>query len=85
VLERPDLLRELVNRHGARDTTARHVAGTELDSMRTRPSQYNPGQEIPEKSLAYRLAKHFFFNDYGMYGKHFRVENWKDTAHQVVE
>jgi MoaA/NifB/PqqE/SkfB family radical SAM enzyme len=84
VLERPDLLRELVDRHSARDTTARHVADIELNSMTTRPSQYNPGQEIPEKSLAYRLAKHFFFNDYGTYAKHFKVQNWKDTAHQVA-
>ena len=47
--------------------------------MAPRPSQYNPGHEIPEKSLAYRLAKHFWFNDYGMYGRHFRAENWKNT------
>jgi MoaA/NifB/PqqE/SkfB family radical SAM enzyme len=79
VLERPDLLRELVERHGARDTTARRVAAVELDAMRTRPSQYNPSREIPEKSLAYRLAKRFFFNDYGMYTKHFRAENWRNT------
>jgi len=79
VLERPDLLRELVERHGARDTTARHAALAELDAMQTRPSQYNPGHEIPEKSLAYRLAKYFFFNDYGMYTKHFRIDSWKAT------
>jgi hypothetical protein len=80
VLERPDLLQQLVDRHGARDTTARHAAASELNSMHTRPSQYHPGQEIPEKSLAYRLAKYFFFNDYGMYTRHFKLENWKNTA-----
>jgi MoaA/NifB/PqqE/SkfB family radical SAM enzyme len=79
VLERPDLLRELAERHGARDTTARGGALAELEAMRSRPSQYNPGQEIPEKNLAYRLAKHFFFNDYGMYAKHFRAADWKNT------
>src|SRR6266446_4579277 len=61
VLERPDLLEQLVERHGAKDTTARHAAAAELDAMQLRPSQYNPGHEIPEKSLAYRLAKYFFF------------------------
>ncbi len=87
VLERPDLLRALVERHSARDTTARGAALAELDAMQTRPSQYNPGHEIPEKSLAYRLAKHFFFNDYGMYGKHFLAENWKNTraVHAAAE
>jgi MoaA/NifB/PqqE/SkfB family radical SAM enzyme len=79
VLERGDLLRELVDRHSARDTTVRGAALAELDAMQTRPSQYNPGHEIPEKSLAYRLAKYFFFNDYGTYGRHFRAENWKNT------
>jgi hypothetical protein len=47
--------------------------------MEIRPSQYNPGQEIPEKSLAYRAAKYFFFNDYGTYGKHFDAAKWIDT------
>ncbi|HTN75342.1 MAG TPA: radical SAM protein [Pirellulaceae bacterium] len=79
VLERPDLLKELAERHGARDTTARGTAIAELEAMTTRPSQYNPGQEVPEKSWAYRLAKYFFFNDYGAYTKHFKLENWKET------
>jgi MoaA/NifB/PqqE/SkfB family radical SAM enzyme len=79
VLERPDLLRELAERHGARDTTARGQSLVELEAMTTRPSQYNPGMEVPEKSWAYRLTKRFFFNDYGAYTKHFKLENWKDT------
>jgi hypothetical protein len=79
VLERPDLLRQLVERHSASDTTARGTAMTELEQMQHRPSQYYPGHEIPEKSLAYRLAKYFFFNDYGMYRRHFRAENWTPT------
>jgi hypothetical protein len=85
VLERPDLLKQLVDRHSARDTTARHAAMPELEAMRTRPSQYNPGQEIPEKNLAYRLAKHFFFNDYGMYTKHFDAKNWVETRTEPQE
>lgn len=83
VLERPDLLEQLAQRHGARDTTARHAAVAELQSMDLRPSQYNPGAEVPEKSWAYRLAKYFFFNDYGTYGKHFEEEKWIDVRQET--
>jgi MoaA/NifB/PqqE/SkfB family radical SAM enzyme len=79
ILERPDLLQELVERHGARDTTARKSALVELQTMQTRPSQFDPANEIPEKSWAYRVAKRLFFNDYGAYTKKFRLENWRDT------
>jgi MoaA/NifB/PqqE/SkfB family radical SAM enzyme len=67
VLERPDLLKELVEKHGARDSTARGTALAELEAMQVRPSQYAPGREIPEKSWLYRLAKKFWFNDFGAY------------------
>ena len=67
VLERPDLLAELVERHGARDTTARGTAMDELRAMEVRPSQFNPGSEIPEKSWAYRFAKRHWFSDFGVY------------------
>jgi len=67
VLERPDLLQELVVLHGARDTTARRTALAELAVMTPRPSQYNPTVEIPEKSWVYRLAKKHFFSDFGAY------------------
>lgn len=78
VLERPDLLKDLASRHDARDTTARKTSFNELEVMESRPSQYDPDLQIPEKNWAYRLAKRFWFNDYGAYGKHFRAENWKD-------
>jgi len=67
VLERPDLLRNLVLKHAARDTTARQTALAELEAMELRPSQYSPGNEIPEKSLFYRFVKKHFFNDFGAY------------------
>lgn len=67
VLERPDLLKQLVVVHEARDTTARGTALAELEAMSQRPSQYRPGCEIPEKSWAYRFAKKMFFNDFGAY------------------
>ena len=79
ILERPDLLKELAERHGAKDTTIRGEAVQELDDMEIRPSQYNPGKEVPEKNLVYRLAKKFWFNDYGAYSKHFQADNWIDT------
>ncbi len=69
VLERPDLLKSLVDRHTARDTTARKQAVAELEAMRPRPSQHAPGGEIPERSWAYRFAKSRWFNDFGTYQK----------------
>jgi hypothetical protein len=67
VLERPDLLKALVEKHSAKDATARGTALAELEKMQVRTSQYNPGSEIPEKSWLYRLAKRFWFNDFGVY------------------
>jgi MoaA/NifB/PqqE/SkfB family radical SAM enzyme len=67
VLERPDLLKQLVERHEARDSTARGTALEELEAMTVRTSQFNPGSEIPEKNWMYRLAKRFWFNDFGVY------------------
>jgi MoaA/NifB/PqqE/SkfB family radical SAM enzyme len=70
VLERPDLLKQLIERHGAKDSTARGSALAELDGMTTRTSQYNPGGEIPEKNWLYRFAKRHWFNDFGVYRGH---------------
>ncbi|MFV0445529.1 MAG: radical SAM protein [Planctomycetaceae bacterium] len=67
VLERPDLLQHLVTANNATDGTARQTALAELQAMQVRPSQYNPAEAIPEKSLAYRLAKKWFFNSFGVY------------------
>ncbi len=67
VLERPDLLEELVVLHNAKDATARKTALVELQALETRTSQFNPGHEIPEKSWAYRIAKRFLFSDFGAY------------------
>ena len=68
VLERPDLVKSLVEKHGAKDTTIRKTAMAELESMEPRGSQYlAEGEEIPEKSWLYRLAKRFFYSDFGTY------------------
>ncbi len=67
VLERPDLLKALIEKHGAKDATARGTALAELAAMRVRTSQYNPDGEVPERNWLYRLAKRFWFNDFGVY------------------
>lgn len=69
VLERPDLVKELVERHGARDTTVRKTAMAELEAMAPRFSQWLPGEEIPEKHWLYWIAKRFWFGDFGAYRK----------------
>lgn len=74
VLERPDLLKKLIEVHNAKDSTARQTALAELAAMTPRTSQYNPEAEIPEKNFLYRLAKRLFFNDFGQYAGH-------DAAH----
>src|SRR5438093_53977 len=67
VLERPDLIKELVIRHGARDTTARGTALAEIEAMRPRFSQWLPGEEVPERHWMYRLTKKYWFCDFGAY------------------
>jgi hypothetical protein len=67
VLERPDLVKELVVKHGARDTTMRGTAMAELDAMTPRFSQWLPGEEIPEQHWMYKWAKKYWFNDVGAY------------------
>ena len=79
VLERPDLIESLADRHGAKDSTARKKALEELRAASAHSSQYAPAMEpIPEKSWAYRLAKKFAYHDYGVYDEHFNAENWID-------
>jgi hypothetical protein len=70
VLERPDLLKEVVEAHSAEDSTARRTAMAELEAMTVRTSQFHPGDEVPEKSWAYRLAKKYLFADFGVYDGH---------------
>src|SRR5207248_1897577 len=67
VLERPDLVKELVLKHRARDTTSRGTAMAELEAMQPRFSQWLPGQEVPEQHWLYRLAKRYWFCDFGAY------------------
>jgi MoaA/NifB/PqqE/SkfB family radical SAM enzyme len=67
ILERPDLVAEIVARHGARDTTQRQQALAELHSFQPRGSQHSPGNEIPEEHWMYRFAKKHWFFGFGAY------------------
>lgn len=67
VLERPDLVKELVQRHNAPDTTIRQTALAEVSAMTSRTSQWREEEEIPEKHWMYKIAKRFFYHDFGVY------------------
>lgn len=69
VLERPDLVKQLVLKHGAHDTTVRQTAIAELDSMTPRTSQWVKQEQVPEQHWMYWLAKRFFYQDFGAYEK----------------
>ncbi|MDE0865257.1 MAG: radical SAM protein [Rubripirellula sp.] len=84
IMERPDLLVELAEKHNARDTTARSEVIEELKKVIPRRSQFQPGDEIPERSLVYRWAKKYAFNDFGAYSKHFDVSRYKDPDAEGV-
>ena len=66
VLERPDLVRELVAA-GATDTTQRNGRGdAELEEIPpTQPAP--PANEVPEENWAYRFAKKHWFFGFGAY------------------
>lgn len=67
VLERPDLVKALVLKHAARDTTQRGTAMPEVEAMQPRGSQHTPGNEIPEEHWVYRFAKKHWFFGFGAY------------------
>ncbi|MFH1418557.1 MAG: radical SAM protein [Planctomycetota bacterium] len=67
VLERPDLLKSIVERQSAQDTTARRTALAELDAMEPLGSQHIPGHELPEQNWLYRFTKKYWFFGFGAY------------------
>ena len=69
VLERPDLLKQIIERHGAKDSTHREVGAgmREIELMESRNSQHLPGREIPEEHWLYRFAKKNWFFGFGAY------------------
>ena len=64
IMERPDILVQLTERHGARDTSQRKSVLAELNATTPHRSQYVPGGEIRERNLVVRLAKWLVFNDF---------------------
>ncbi len=78
IMERPDLLVQLADKHDARDTTVRSKVIEELRDVTPRRSQYQPGDEIPERSFVYRWAKKYAFNDFGTYSQHFDAAKYSD-------
>ena len=68
LLERPDLVRVVAGRRGARDTTRRGTALAELERMVPRGSQDLGTRRIPEASALYRFAKRHWFFGFGAYG-----------------
>ncbi len=67
MLERPDLVRGLVEKHAARDSTARGTVLAELERAPMGFSQWLPGHELPELHWVYRWTKRLWFNDFGAY------------------
>lgn len=67
VLERPDIVRDLVRKHGATDSTQRGTAMAEYEAMTPRKSQHHPGEAIPEDHWVYRFAKKHWFFGFGAY------------------
>ena len=39
----------------------------ELNAMQPRFSQWLPGEEVPERHWMYRIAKKYWFSDFGAY------------------
>jgi MoaA/NifB/PqqE/SkfB family radical SAM enzyme len=67
VLERPDLVKQLALKHSAKDTTIRQTAMAEVEGMKARTSQWREEEEIPEKHWMYKIAKRYFYHDFGVY------------------
>jgi MoaA/NifB/PqqE/SkfB family radical SAM enzyme len=67
VLERPDLVKALVLKHGAKDTTQRMTAMAEVEAMQPRSSQYDRNNPVPEEHWMYRFAKKHWFFGFGAY------------------
>lgn len=68
ILERPDLLKGFLEKHGARDCTGRDTGFAELAAMCSRNSHATAGPPIPEKDWMYRFAKKHWFFGFGAYG-----------------
>ena len=68
LLERPDLLSELVTAHQARDSSGREDGLAVLRRMEVCASHDMGDAAIPEKQWMYRFAKKHWFFGFGAYG-----------------
>ena len=67
LLEKPELLHDIVKNNGAYDTTARKTGIAELQAMEPLNSQHIPGHELPEENWMYRFTKKYWFFGFGAY------------------
>jgi MoaA/NifB/PqqE/SkfB family radical SAM enzyme len=68
IMEHPDKLADFIRDENAVDSSGRDTLLQELDCMGSCGSHHQPGQEIPERSWAYRFAKKNWFFGFGAYG-----------------
>lgn len=68
IMECPEKLSAFINEEDAVDSSGRGTLLEELDGMCPCGSHHQPGEEIPERSWAYRFAKKYWFFGFGAYG-----------------
>jgi MoaA/NifB/PqqE/SkfB family radical SAM enzyme len=68
IMEHPEALARFIREEGAVDSSGRGTFLDELDRMCPCASHHLPGNEIPERSPAYRFAKKNWFFGFGAYG-----------------
>ena len=68
IMERPDLLKDIIENSGAWDSSGRGTAMEELAAMTQHTSHHLKDREIPEKYWPYRFAKKHWFFGFGAYG-----------------
>jgi len=68
LMENPQLLAQLMQEHGAVDTTSRQTVMEEYTHMTTVPGHDMGTEAIPEKSAPYRWLKRHYFFGFGAYG-----------------
>ncbi len=68
IMEHPDQLADFIKREDAVDSSGRGTLLAELGRTCPCGSHHQPGEEIPERSWAYRFAKKNWFFGFGAYG-----------------
>ncbi len=67
LLDNPNHLHTILTQNHAKDSSMRD-GYSELASMQHHPSHHDPEHLIPEKSLAYKFGKKYYFFGFGAYG-----------------